>query len=286
MSKKKPARVTAAFIMTVALVIGIGAGPFACDSRLEPTVVTRECTDALATSLVARGEVEDVGGGDVLTRGFVYKKGTQQDTGPAIFSLDNFSFESGNPPTGWEAMHGDLARSSDQAKLGSYSGKLTQDSAGQWAIAYVTISDPDTVEAFQGKTVTFGAWVWSDAPDRLVRIGIGDRVDGTYQWSGADPHPGDGQWHWQSVTVTLRSTMDRFGLRALWITGDGTAISAYVDGAILVEGSAVFGHGEFSEGAYSLTIDDLESDTWYRIRAFAVNEAGVGHGDVVSCKTG
>jgi hypothetical protein len=51
------------------------------------------------------------------------------------------------------------------------------------------------------------------------------------------------------------------------------------------EGDIVDETGKFGTGAYSLNITGLEPDTWYRIRAFAENELGIGYGNIVICKT-
>ncbi len=153
---------------------------------------------------------------------------------PAVIPLANPSFESGDPPDFWTSMHGDFTRSTARVRQGSHSGRLVQDSAEQWAIAYRTSTDPDRVEWFKGRTVTVGAWVWASEPER-VRVGLGDRVDGDYDWSGSSYHPGDGNWHLLAVTRTFREDMERFSFRPLWITGGDTVVEAYVDDVTMTE---------------------------------------------------
>ncbi len=85
-------------------------------------------------------------------------------------------------------------------------------------------------------------------------------------------------------------------LRGYWKLDEDSGTTAYDSsgndnhGSIqgpewFIGGDSVYETGNFGTGAYSLTITGLEPDTWYRIRAFAENELGVGYGNVVSCKT-
>jgi hypothetical protein len=92
-------------------------------------------------------------------------------------------------------------------------------------------------------------------------------------------------------------------LRGYWKLDEGSGNTAYdssgndnhgsiqgpewvlADWDLTGEGDIVYETGKFGTGTYSLNITGLEPDTWYRIRAFAENELGIGYGNVVSCKT-
>ena len=87
------------------------------------------------------------------------------------------------------------------------------------------------------------------------------------------------------------------GLRGLWKLDKGSGDTAYDSsgngnhGSLVnnpewfIDGDIVDETGSLSTGTYSLNIVGLEPDTWYRIRAFAENELGIGYGNVVSCQT-
>jgi hypothetical protein len=93
-------------------------------------------------------------------------------------------------------------------------------------------------------------------------------------------------------------------LRGYWKLDEGSGDTAYdssgndnngsLEGApervladwdLTDEGDIVYETGNFRTGTYSLNITGLEPDTWYRIMAFAENEAGIGYGNIVTCKT-
>jgi hypothetical protein len=212
----------------------------------------------------------------------VYWNGTEGDPTFNIIPLLNPSFEEGNPPTGWSVYQANMTRVSDPVKAGNYSVAITsqEDKTGN-----LFQRNPIPASKAEGRAFTFGAWVYATAGDR-VRVSIRDVVGGNHAMTSSACHPGDGNWHWLTVTRTLRSNLDYWNVEIG--IGSGSEVSIYADGAILVEGSellAVFEDGKFGNGTYSLDITGLEPDTWYRVRAFAENEAGIGYGGAVTCQT-
>jgi len=253
----------------------------ACDNEepLEP-LVTGECTNATTTSLTAHATVNSLEDGSLSRRGFVYMEGTDGDTALniTIIPLVNPSFEDGDPPTGWSVYLVSRARVSDPVKAGNYSVEIIseEDEAGN---LYQRNPIPET--EVEGETLIFGAWVYATAGDRVC-VAIRDVVEGNHAMTSSACHPGDGSWHWLTVTRTLRTNLDYWNVEIR--IKSGSEISVYADGAALVE-NAVFEDVEFGTGEYSLVITGLKPDTSYRVRAFVENEAGIGYGDVVSCKT-
>lgn len=144
--------------------------------------------------------------------------------------LSNGDFEVGDPPTGWvqEGIGGSLGRSSEQVKIGAYSIKVTNGAtysgnANQYPSDYVS---------YAGKTLTLGCFAYATVVDR-VGLRFGDYM-GNWEIVFSSYHPGDGQWHWLSITKTIRVEITQI-LASLRIS-PGTSISAHFDGAILVEG--------------------------------------------------
>lgn len=251
----------------------------ACDMTPVEPLVTGECTDHTATSLTAHATVNKLESGSLTRRGFVFMEGTAGEPAFNVTPLVNPSFEEGNGvPTGWASAQ-ESERSTEQAKAGSYALKVTgRESDGQ----HWTYQVLDDMSYLAGEYLTLGAWLWCDTPDRL-RLGL-RAYEGSEQlgvsWSAC--HPGDGQWHWVSVARRMDAGVDRIRVD-VQIT-EGTVISGYADGVVLVR-NAVFEDGTFGIGEYSLVITGLEPDTSYRVRAFVANVAGVSHGNTVTCQT-
>lgn len=251
---------------------------------LPPTVTTSACTDAGVTSFTANGEVTDADGLDIIRRGFTYMEGEAGDPADVIEVL-NPSFESGDPPDDW-AYTGSATKWREGTKIapnmGTYSLGL-QNADGVEAVA--SQYDTETPSWWGDKTFTLGTWVWCDTSDR-AHISMYDYVEG-WQGTHSSYHPGDSQWHFLTVTRTMRSNPTNILYARMRITG-GTPVTAYFDGAVLVEDDellAAYEDGSFSEGEYDLEITGLESGTSYRVRAFAQSEAGIGHGNSVTGET-
>ena len=230
---------------------------------------------------MARGAIEETGAGAVWRRGFVFQEeGTDGEPALVVIAVDNGDFEYGDPPRGWSAVHGTAFREWGMVKEGIYSAGFTVDQ-DQWAsLVQVNAIDPAEVS---GKTFTFAVWQWSDAPERM-------RLTVTF-WSGQEStemtsayHRGDATWRLATLTVSFPEGVTQWSLRAIH-AAPGDVTTLYADGVFVAWGSAVFQDGEFGTGIYSLLITGLKPDTSYRVRAFAEDEAGIEHGNVVSCKT-
>jgi len=70
---------------------------------------------------------------------------------------------------------------------------------------------------------------------------------------------------------------------------DATTVGFYYivgsTGIPTIDDSIVFDDGLFGIGTYSLLIDDLERITNYRVRAFAINSAGISYGSTITVTT-
>ncbi len=141
--------------------------------------------------------------------------------------LVNGSFEIGDPPTRWALAGADatLSRSSTQAKIGTYSAKLTRVGADCYCYQIIT---PYT--HLKGRQVTFGCWVYATVASR-VRIQIWDGVAATQ----SSFHTGSSTLEWLTVTATIDANAT--GLQPSGLIQDGNT-DAYFDGAICVEGNS------------------------------------------------
>jgi hypothetical protein len=285
MTKNKLVRIIVVCAIVIAVVVVVAVlRPMSKTAPKTPTLVTAGCVDRATNSLKVQGNVTNTGAGLLSRRGFVYMPGTEGDPEVSVIPLVNPSFEAGALLEGWTCRNStQVSRVSDDVKVGNYSLKYQYVGGGSYP--YVTAQTLLSRTEWAGKTLTVGAWVKST--DNSTYLGFTEWGGGGW-WSTGSYHPGDGQWHWLTCTATIPSnlTADWTVIILNWNTA--ASYEFWVDGVMLVEGTellAVFDDGEFSEGSYSLTIDSLEPDTWYRIRAFGENEAGIGYGDVVTCKT-
>ena len=176
-------------------------------------------------------------------------------------------------------MSGSAERTTEKAKEGSHSLKFTADVDSYGSVVQSNPVPPAQVSL---RTMTLGAWVWSDTPDRV-------RVYATF-WVGESRtdrmsafHPGDGNWHWLTLTVRFPAGVTAWNIRAVNIM-PGPSITAYADGVVLVE-NAVLEDGTFGTGAYSMEVTQLKPDTSYRVRAFVADLQGVRYGNTVTCTT-
>lgn len=144
--------------------------------------------------------------------------------------LINGDFEVGDPPTGWYVFNsGIISRSTEQVKVGAYSLKYTS-VADNWGLAGNFNVIPWS-DYWKGRKVTLGEWLYASEANR-VRFGINDGPTETHVW-----HPGDSTWYWLTVTHTVSATASRIWAQTIRVE-TGTSISAYADGAILVEGDS------------------------------------------------
>ena len=150
-------------------------------------------------------------------------------------------------PDGWSKISGtDVLREHSDGvteavtKQGSfYSLKII--SAGQtnyeieWPESAYSLTD-DFIAKFAGRTVTFGAWVKTDAASQ-VKLNIRDGAN-----NFSSPNTGSG-WEWLEVTTTVRDigTINQFKA-GIWVTNTKTA---HISQPMLVFGSAI-GSGNYS----------------------------------------
>lgn len=139
-------------------------------------------------------------------------------------------------PDGWalsgRCAGGAVAREGTIKKIGAYSAKLTSTTvAGEYKYLYRDVHDSFGIAYWRGRTITVGAWLWCDTAGAFsIRVQDGVGSDSTY-------HPGDGQWHWVTVTYTIDASASIVRPYAFIQSGDGVARVGYVDGMTLVEGS-------------------------------------------------
>jgi len=136
--------------------------------------------------------------------------------------LTNTSFETGDPPTGW-TKYGDgatWAQSTEQAKSGTYSGKLTR--VGVTCYAAQAYAD---YASYKSITVSAGCWVYATVASRAY-ITITDGV-GT---GSSSYHSGVAGWEYLTASLAVSSSATKLWINLVLVTGD---TSAYFDDATL-----------------------------------------------------
>ena len=172
------------------------------------------------------------------------------DLSGSNIEMKNFSFKEVTPgivsgtagPDGW-ARRGscDLYRQHNDATLtkdGSFYSLKGVGSETLWQTHWPTVSaDPLHIARFAGKTVTFGAWVYSTlaTPEVLLRIDDGGTSDSTQTVA-------QNTWTWLECTKTISTSA---GATFQIAKSGATAETFYVSQVCLVFGSAI-GAGNYS----------------------------------------
>lgn len=141
--------------------------------------------------------------------------------------FESWSAGASAAPNGWglSGAGASVAREASIIKIGTYSAKVTR------AGTNLSLSQQILDTYYQGKIVTFGAWVYATVASRAA-LQVSDITVGAAQSSY---HPGDSAWHFLTVTKTLGAGT---GVQVNLVVDTGDT-SAYIDGAILVEGAVV-----------------------------------------------
>jgi hypothetical protein len=162
--------------------------------------------------------------------------------------LNNADFETGDPPTGWTYGGTGVvqARSVTQVKTGSYGLSLTNQAGTE---GYAQQDPLGAASTYDGKTITFGCWIWCDTAD-AAHLAIYDNNGGGYNASESANHPGDSAWHWISVTRELRTGLTDIILRCR--VYNAASVTAYFDGA-----SAVV--GDIYPANLAIYVDDMDT---------------------------
>lgn len=120
-----------------------------------------------------------------------------------------------------------VARESTEIKVGTYSAAVTR--VGADASLYHDLS---TYEVYQGRKMTFGAWVKASVASR-ARLSISDGVGST----NSSYHTGGGDWEFLAVTHDMDESATRLRCEMQVNTGNTTA---YFDSGILCIGDSTF----------------------------------------------
>lgn len=242
-----------------------------------PTITTQAVSDITKDSATGNGNITDTGGINPHSRGIAYMPASSGDI--SFIPLPNNSFE--DSTLVWGGV-GTLARSSEQAKYGTYSMKVSWTSGSE---AYGEIHP--TPATYSGKKITFSAWVWSSVAN-MACLNIYDNAGAGYEAVQSAYHPGDSTWRLLTVSKTLRSGLTDLILRCRIATG--SANSAYFDGVLSpysdsVSPTLAIDSGNYSTGAFTKALTGLTPNTDYRAVAFAQNSVGVGNGSTVGFTT-
>jgi hypothetical protein len=207
-----------------------------------------------------------VGLGNVTNNAQVIADGTVNPTNLLL----NGSFENWSksyPPDEW-TLTGNSAplKETTIVKLGTISVNLPA-LISQTELIYQDIHILEGISYWKGRIITFGCWVYAANASRAY-IYVDDGVSSI---SYSSPHPGDSTWHFLTITATVGATATR--VRCACFINGATAINAYFDGAIAVEGTSIFSfanapqdYGFIDRGdpsTYDKTLVDLTTDGVY-----------------------
>ncbi len=127
-------------------------------------------------------------------------------TGEELNLLKNPDFEQWNAlpdrkPAEW-IVSGEgplIVHEQSLVKSGRSAVRLTTDRTR----GHVFIEQRVPVQRFAGKTITLGTWLHAGIAN-VAGLEIIDSVQGMHEVSGGESHPGDEQWHFLTVTRTIR----------------------------------------------------------------------------------
>lgn len=143
-----------------------------------------------------------------------------------------------------------VARASSPVKYGTYSVKLDRTTND------VTLyHDYSGYADFLGRRMTFGVWIYCSTAN-AARVQIDDGVN----TEESSYHTGGGSWEFIPVTMDIDASATRIRV-VLQLNGTGS-VSAYYDGAVLVEGN----------DAQLLLNDEIVISSWKPSRNFDIQK--------------
>jgi len=199
-----------------------------------------ECATTLATSDIGFKGISDAGGNNIEMKDFTLYEITPGNTGSNALAMDGW-YKDDNTLDIYR-QHNDATYTKDGSfySLKAVKGADTPEDITWPARALDTTTE--WISRFAGRTVTFGAWVYSvDATDNVsLRI-----YDGSTTWSTSTLATAN-TWTWMEVTGTPASAATLF---RLYVRFDGdTSDVAYISQPMLVFGSSI-GSGNYAPRA-------------------------------------
>lgn len=149
-------------------------------------------------------------------------------------SFESWSAGTSSTPDAWvnaSTGGGTAVKETTTVKIGSASYKTVNADGGYVAI-YQTVHEEKGISYFKNRTVTLGCWVYAGIANR-VRLRLEDGPNNVY----SPFHSGAGTWELLTVTHTVGTSATVVSVYIEITTG--TPVTAYFDGAILVEGSLI-----------------------------------------------
>ena len=160
--------------------------------------------------------------------------------------LSNGDFESWSAgtaaaPDGWTKSAGGTVTINQEdtiIKLGTYSAKLYR--GAQEAYLEQAIHTDKGIAYWQGRTVTFGAWVYRGAAAGISKITVYDGVARVTVLATLSE-----EWEWLSATIDVDASATELTAE---LRVDTNGATAYFDGAMLVEGASAFAFADKPAG--------------------------------------
>jgi phage-related protein len=187
--------------------------------------------------------------------------------------FESWSSGSSSAPDGWsmEGSAGSVARESTIKKYGNYAIKIISGSSDQYAAEYAydittrKFVTPDQIEVLAesylpGRTLKLGVWIKCDTASK-ARIYINDgvaRSDSSY-------HSGGDEWEFLEVEHQVDENLTTL---ILGIEVASSSVTAYFDGAVLVEGETIF--TEFRGNNIYVQEKDFSSQVTFSLQSFTI----------------
>jgi len=203
--------------------------------KVSHSIVFEADTDAVYVTFIVNSSIDNA-------EFFLLDNVTLYEVTPGCVAADALACD------GWvKSSTVDLFRQhsdSTYTKDGSfYSAKMTKGTNSLETVFTPLSAINDNSEYYKryaGRTVTFGAWIYSLTASDNVKVSMYDDVTGYTLFS---TYAGANAWEWQEVTLTVPSNITTFK-PAIYLDGDSADV-AYISQPMLVFGSSI-GEGNYT----------------------------------------
>ena len=131
----------------------------------------------------------------------------------------------------YTVSYGTLAREASTIKSGTYSAKFTRSGSGAWFYQTWDDNAGHNIDYWKGKTITVGVWIYCSTSNAAY-FWVNDGISST----DSTRHSGTPGWEFKTITKTISASATECNIYFAVVTDT----FAYFDGAIVVEGNAVF----------------------------------------------
>lgn len=176
-------------------------------------------------------------------------------------TLNSWTIEGGAPA---------VVKESTTIKVGTYSLKINGASQNNWSIRQ-NIAGVLGINYWKGKKITYGCWIKASVGNKF-RLEVWDGVALTE----SSAHTGSGNWEWIQLTHTISGSATELFLYLLTNKVGNITDIAYYDGAVAVEGNAVFDGVSALNYLQSFSEPTIKTQGSYALKAVAAITDSLG----------